>query len=167
LDKILVKNYTDKSPYELWYNKIHPWSSNLRTFGKIGIIEDGALGNIKSKFTNRSFPAMFIGYPPNHSNDVFQFMVLSKRSIITSRNVVWLNKTYGDFMQIPVSDRFLYIDPVPENNTSDLDDDEDLGIEILRGLQDNQVYNCSCCDRSAFHYAGLHMIVIQIMMILQ
>jgi hypothetical protein len=31
-------------------------------------------------------------------------------------------------MQIPVSERSLYIDPVPEDNTSDLDDDEDLGI---------------------------------------
>jgi hypothetical protein len=59
-----------------------------------------------------------------------------------------LNKTYGDFMQIPVSERSLYIDPVPEDNTSDLDDDEDLGIEILSGVQDNEVYNCSCCGRS-------------------
>jgi hypothetical protein len=59
---------------------------------------------------------MFIGYPPNHSHDVFQFMVLSKRSIITSRNVFWLNKTYGDFMQIPVSERSLFIDPNPEDN---------------------------------------------------
>jgi hypothetical protein len=61
----------------------------LRTFDEIGIIQDGALGKLKSKLTNRGFPAMFIGYLTNHSNDVFQFLVLSKRSIITSRNVVW------------------------------------------------------------------------------
>jgi hypothetical protein len=113
LDIILAKNHKDKSPYELRYSKIPPWPSNLRTFGEIGIIQDGALGKIKSKLTNRGFPAMFIGYPPNHSNDVFQFMVLSKRSITTSRNVVWLNKTYVCFMQIPVSERSLFIDPIP------------------------------------------------------
>jgi hypothetical protein len=77
---------------------------------------------------------MFIGYPPNHSNDVFQLMVIHKLSIITSRNVVWLNKTYGYFMQIPVSERSLVIDPIPEDNTSDFDDDVDLCIEVLRGV---------------------------------
>jgi Reverse transcriptase (RNA-dependent DNA polymerase) len=148
LDIILVTNHKDKSPYELWYNKIPPWSSNFRTFGEIGIIQDSALRKIKSKLTNRGFPAMFIGYPPNHSNDVFQFMVLSKWSIITSHNVVWLNTTYGNFMQIPVSERSLFIDPIPEDNTSDLDDDVDLGIEILRGVRDNQVYQCTRCGRS-------------------
>jgi hypothetical protein len=158
LDIILVKNHKDTFPYELWYNKIPPWSSNLRTFGKIGIIQDGALGKIKSKLTNRGFYALFIGYPPNHSNDVFQFMVIHKRSIITSRNVVWLNKTYGDFMQIPVSERSLFIDPIPEDNTSDLDDDIDLGIEILRGVRDNQVYHCTRCGQSGHVVADCYQL---------
>jgi hypothetical protein len=48
LDIIFVKNHKDKSPYELWYNNVPPWSSNLRAFGEIGIIQDGALGKIKS-----------------------------------------------------------------------------------------------------------------------
>ena len=63
---MLVSNPDDKSPYELWYDKKPSWTSiNLRTFGEIGIIQDGSLmGKIKSKLTNRRFPAMFIGYPP-------------------------------------------------------------------------------------------------------
>jgi hypothetical protein len=90
---------------------------------------------------------MFIGYPPNHSKDVFHFMVLSKSSIITSRNVVWLNKTYGDFMQIPVSERSLFIDPIPEDDASETSDDYDVdfGSEVLRGVRDSQVYKCSRC----------------------
>jgi hypothetical protein len=59
----------------------------------------------KIETDKQRFPAMFIGYPPNHSNDVFQVVVLSKRSIITFRNVVWLNKTNGDFIQIPKNER--------------------------------------------------------------
>jgi hypothetical protein len=43
-------------------------------------------------------------------------------------------------MQIPVSERSLFIDPSPEDNTSDLDDDVDLGNEILGGERDTQVY---------------------------
>jgi hypothetical protein len=150
LDIILVKNHKDRSPYELWYNKIPLCSSNLRTFGGIGIIQDGALEKIKSKLTNRGFPAIFIGYPPNHSNDVFQFMVLSKRSILTSRNVVWFNTTSGDFMQIPVKDRSFLVDPIPKDDSSELSDDYDvdLGSEVLRDVRGNQEYKCSCCGRS-------------------
>jgi hypothetical protein len=152
LDIIMVRNHKDKSPYELWYNKIPPWSSNLRTFGEIGIIQGGALGKIKSKWTNRGLPAMFIGYLSNHSNDVFQFMVLSKRSIITSRNVVWLNKTYGDFMEIPESERSLFIDPIPADNSSKLSDDYDVdfGSKVICGVRDNQVYKCSRCGRLGY-----------------
>jgi Zinc knuckle len=51
-------------------------------------------------------------------------------------------------MQIPVSERSLFIDPIPEDNTSELDDDVDLGIEILRGVRENHVYQCSRCGRS-------------------
>jgi hypothetical protein len=43
-------------------------------------------------------------------------------------------------MKVPENDRSLFIDPIPEDNTSDLDDDADLGIEIIRGVRDNQVY---------------------------
>ena len=62
-------------------------------------------------------------------------MVLSRRTIITSRNVVWLNKSYGDFMKVPESDRSLFIDPSPpeynstndaiDNDSSDDDNDDD------------------------------------------
>ena len=155
LDIITVDNAKDKSPYELWYNKTPKWATNLRTFGEIGIVHDSAQGRIKSKLTNRGFPAMFIGYPPDHSNDVFQFMVLSRRTIITSRNVVWLNKSYGDFMKVPESDRSLFIDPSPpednsindenDNDSSDDDNDDEYpdyseyppidGFAVLQGVQ--------------------------------
>lgn len=140
----MVNNPQDKSPYEKWYGKAPKWVSNLRTFGEIGIIQDGSLGKIKSKLKNRCFPAMFIGYPPNHSSDVFQLFVLSKRSIILSRNVVWLNKTYGDYQKVPQSERSKCIDPVPIDEVDSDDDNDDmtplvegLGMEILRGVGQN------------------------------
>ena len=141
LDIITVDKATDKSPYELWYNKTPKWASNLRTFGEIGIVHDSARGKMKSKLTNHGFPAMFIGYPTNHSNDVFQFMVLSRRSIITSRNVVWINKSYGNYMNVPEADRTLFIDPIPseEDIDDELVDSDELpdGLDILEGVANN------------------------------
>ena len=152
LEIILVNNPDDKSPYELWYDKKPSWTSNLRTFGEIGIIQDGALGKMKSKLTNRGFPAMFIGYPPDHSSDVFQFFVLSRRSIIHSRNVVWLNKSYGDYMKVPESERSKFIDPIPTDDV-DYEFDEvnsqandDLGLQVLRGVA-QQMHGQPLCDK--------------------
>jgi Zinc knuckle len=53
-------------------------------------------------------------------------------------------------MQISISERSLYIDPIPEDNISITSDDydKDLGIEILRGVHDNQVHTCTRCGRS-------------------
>ena len=150
LEIILVNNPDDKSPYELWYYKKPSWTSNLKTFGEIGIIQDGARGKIKSKLTNRGFPAMFIGYPPNHSSDVFQFFVLSRQSIIYSRNVVWLNKSYGDYMKVPESERSKFIDPIPTDNLDsesggiDSQASDDIGLQVLRGVA-QQMHGQSHC----------------------
>ena len=140
MEIVLVKNPDYKSPHELWYDKTPSWTSNLSTSDEIGTIQDGSLGKIKSKLTNRGFPAIFIGYPPNHSSDVFQFFVLSRRSIIHSRNVVWLNKSYGDYMKVPESERSTFLDPIPiddvDSDSSEVysQDNNGIGLQVLRGV---------------------------------
>jgi hypothetical protein len=123
LDKILVDKPDEKSPYEKWYDKIPSWISNLRTFGEIGIVQDGNKTKIQAKLENRGFPAMFIGYPNNHSNDVFQFYNLDRGSILLSRNVVWLGKTYGDFKKLPFARRSIYTDDHLDESSSEEEDD--------------------------------------------
>jgi Zinc knuckle len=53
-------------------------------------------------------------------------------------------------MQIPITERSLYIDPIPEDNVSATSDDYDVdfGSEVLRGLRDNIVHTCTRCGRS-------------------
>jgi Reverse transcriptase (RNA-dependent DNA polymerase)/Zinc knuckle len=53
-------------------------------------------------------------------------------------------------MQIPVSERSLYIDPVPEDNISETSDDCDVnfGSEVLRSVRANIVHTCTRCGRS-------------------
>ena len=63
--------------------------------------------------TDRGFLALLIGYPLIHSFYVFQLMVSRSRIIITSRNVLWLNKSCKDYMKVPESARSFNIDPIP------------------------------------------------------
>ena len=152
LDKILVDDPKLKSPYELWYDKIPSWLANLKVFGEIGIVHNHST-EIKAKLENRGFPAMFIGYPLNHKNDCFQFMNLNKGSIMLSRNVVWLNKSYGEFKKVPISLRSKMTQQEAEDNDSQYSSssneyEQQMDNDIVERTNDNASQASSSDDGS-------------------
>ena len=102
LENIIVKNESRFTSYELFYGVNPEWAYFLRTFGEIGIVQDGRLGHIKGKLTNRGIPCMFIGYPEDHAPNVYQFLKLESETMILSRNVTWMNQSYGDYKKLKV-----------------------------------------------------------------
>jgi hypothetical protein len=42
---------------------------------------------------------MFVGYTEHHSRDVYRMLNLTTNSIINSRDIIWLNKTYKEWKQ--------------------------------------------------------------------
>jgi hypothetical protein len=100
LDNIVVTHHEDESPYEKWHNDLPRWMKFLRTFGEMGIVQDGKRSKIKAKLDDRGFPAMFVGYPTNHSPDVYQMYNCKTKGLLLSRNVVWLGKSYGEFHRL-------------------------------------------------------------------
>jgi hypothetical protein len=59
---------------------------------------------------------MFLGHAPNHASDVFHFLNLETRHVIISRNVIWLDKMYGDWKRL---------EPKDIEYVADDDDDEE------------------------------------------
>jgi hypothetical protein len=45
-----------------------------------------------------------LGAAPNHAPDVFRFLNLATNKVIVSRNVIWLNKCYGDWKKLKPSE---------------------------------------------------------------
>jgi hypothetical protein len=43
---------------------------------------------------------MFIGYLETHENDVYKFMNSATKKTMMSRDVIWLNKTYFQHVEI-------------------------------------------------------------------
>jgi hypothetical protein len=74
------------------------WAKNLRTFGEIGIVYTKP--PIRNKFENHGSPCMFIGYAEDHTSNVFKFYNPKTYALILSRNVYWLNKSYGEFYKV-------------------------------------------------------------------
>ena len=90
----------EKSPYELFY-KISPGNEqNLRVFGEIGAITNHANKKVRSKLENRGTTYVFVGYVTNHAGDVYRMFNVATQKISMLRDVIWLDKLYGDYFQL-------------------------------------------------------------------
>ena len=47
---------------------------------------------------------MFVGYSLDHPTDSYHFIYLSTKRIIHGRDVKWLDKTWGQYYNIPTQD---------------------------------------------------------------
>jgi hypothetical protein len=66
---------------------------------------------------------MFMGYSVDHSNDVYRMLNLETKSIIHSRDVVWLNKSLTEWFSSESTSK----------DQSDYEDDEEF-IERIKKL---------------------------------
>ena len=83
---------------------------------------------IQGKLKDRGTVCMFTGYPPNHACDVYRMLNLKTKHIFNSRDIVWLNKSFGEW------------DKKDEEVNAEIDEqDEDELIEEVRKEPDTPV----------------------------
>jgi hypothetical protein len=97
-----IKN-KEVCPYELLFGYKPKLPTTLRSFGEIGVVMTKA--NIQSKLKNRGTPCMFVGYSVHHANDDYRMLNLDTKSIIQSRNIIWLNELYHDWIARKVTQK--------------------------------------------------------------
>jgi ClpP class serine protease len=105
-----IKN-KEVCPYELLFGCKPKLPTILRSFGNIGVVTTKA--NIQKKL-KRVTPYMFIGYSVHHANDVYRMLNLDIKTIIQSRNIIWMNEAYHDWIDRKV---------LQKKETDDEDDD--------------------------------------------
>ena len=84
-----------KTPHQHLFDELPKYARNLKTFGEIGVCKDNSKRK-KAKLENKGKHAMFVGYADNHAGDVFRMLNLSTNKIITTRDVIWIQKMYGE-----------------------------------------------------------------------
>ena len=52
---------------------------------------------IQGKLSDRGTVGLFVGYPDNHADDVYRIFNIKTKQIIKSRDLVWLNLSYGNW----------------------------------------------------------------------
>jgi hypothetical protein len=76
---------------------------------------------------------VFVGYAVNHADDVYCLLNPKTKSIIKSRDVVWLNKSYGAWIK-------------SKNDTS-VSDDSDSEIDTLKNkIETEKLFNDASND---------------------
>jgi hypothetical protein len=68
---------------------------------------------------------VFVGYAANHVDDVYRLLNPKTKSIIKSRGVVWLNKSYGAWIK-------------SKNDTS-ISDDSDCEVDNLKDKSETEI----------------------------
>ncbi len=81
------------TPYRQFYNKDWKGFVHLHRFGFIGVVNTTT--KPQSKLKDKGTPMLYLGPTDDHAGDVHRMFNPTKRSIVESRDVDWLNKSYG------------------------------------------------------------------------
>ena len=73
---------------------------------------------MRGKLENHGRTCVFVGYADKHAGDVYRMLNLKTNKIIMSRDILWLNKTFGEYFEIKKT-HMIVID------NDDEDDDEE------------------------------------------
>jgi hypothetical protein len=96
-DNIIVKNSHHKSQLELMFEVKAKELNNLRKFGEICVA--ATKSKIQGKLSDRGSVFVYFAYPSNHASDFYRLLNMKTNHVIKSRDVIWLNKTYGEWMK--------------------------------------------------------------------
>ena len=86
------------SAYYRFHGEHPKFVRDLKVFGEVCIRSDRE--QMIGKLENKGTVCVFIGYPDNHASDCFRLLNTKTNKIVMSRDVTWLNKTYGEFKKI-------------------------------------------------------------------
>ena len=89
----------------------------------MGIVTSGESN--RTKLANKGLACLYLGHADQHSGDVHRFLKLLTKHVIRSRDVRWLNKTFGTYMD--KSDFDSDEDSVSTSSDDDDDDGDDDG----------------------------------------
>jgi hypothetical protein len=95
----------------------------MKMFGEVGVVSTKK--KIQSKLASRGM-FLFVGYTENHSHDMLRMLNLETHTIIHARDIIWINKTYKDWV-------------IDRSRTSM--SNEDAVIELPTGIDICQVYD--------------------------
>ena len=120
-----VHNLTVKNkctPYQKFFKTRPDQRIVLRKFGELGSVTFRK-GTIRPKTENKGRTCMFLGYASKSPTDTFRMWDLNTQRVIISRDIIWLNKFYGDW-------RWKGLDENDDEETVEMEVEEQTKVEM-------------------------------------
>jgi hypothetical protein len=124
LENILVSTMKQIASYNAFFQKDLRGLRNMRTFGKITIVNNHKTKKMRGKLDDQGRPCLLLGRAENHHRGVYRFLNLETEKVIRSQDALWLNQQYGAWKGIPKQ---------TITNIDDDDDDDEPFIDAARG----------------------------------
>jgi hypothetical protein len=105
----------------LFYGRKPKVGRNLRIFGEIGIKITRAQVH-HEKLNNKGNECIFVGYEDNHPQDAYRVFDLKNKTIMITRNVRWLGRTFGEYFKVSGEEN------LDDTNLEESDDEEFITI---------------------------------------
>jgi hypothetical protein len=94
MENLLHSIKSKKSPYDAFKIDM-PKPHGFRQFGEVGIVK--FTDRIKSKLKNRGTPVLYLHRADLHAPDVCRVLKLDTKKVLITRDIIWLNQTFGEF----------------------------------------------------------------------
>ncbi len=160
--ELVERNGSFKSRYEHHSDILPNWArtGNLKAFGEAGVVK--SIQPTDPKLNYRGSKFMFIGYGNKHSGDTVRMFCVKQKSVVVTRDVVWLNKMYfplTDQTEESVSDDRV---PVIEDSvsvTEDVDEDNDVEADREQGNSSDQANRLSSVTPAVVTRSGRRVVL--------
>ena len=129
MDNLTLTQGRNQPPYVMYYGSNPILLNHLRSFGEQGIVKTAK--EHQSKLANRGELCIFVGYSDGHSNHTYRMLNLRTHKILISRDVIWMNRLFGDDEETPP------LLPDDEDDPEDQDPDPDAPTSASTGPTPN------------------------------
>jgi transposase InsO family protein len=122
LENTLVSTNRPVAAFNQFYEKELPGIRNAHPFGEIGIVHNHQGKTLRGKLEDRGRACLHLGRASDQPRDTYRFLNLQTLRVIHSRDVLWLNQSYGEWKGL-------------HTNTTLLEDDDDDEDDLLINIE--------------------------------
>jgi hypothetical protein len=97
----IINKSTQQSPLQLMFKTQFEGFNNIKTFGEMCVVKTKK--SIQGKLNDRGTVGLPVGYPQNHADDVYRIFNIKTKQIIKSRDLIWLDLKYGNWIKSKIN----------------------------------------------------------------
>jgi len=123
----------------MFYRNHSLYVDSLRIFGEMGIVAIYENKKVKSKLAPKGKFCIFVGYLESTTGDVYKMLNLETMRVIKTRDILWLNESYGEYTKRNTPKAVLTVLEIDLNNSTK--EDANKVTNKIAGILLHKIWN--------------------------